>query len=171
MEEFDKQLLLANKILLKAPNRDGFKMSQVILQLDLEEEDKVYLSKYSSSVINLLDTTFRYIDRPMTFGMEEPYCHLTDLGREVKAKGGHEKYHADLEAKAQKQKEREEFEDLTKKWLYKSRWFPLFFSALALIVSVMVYMQKNREIEIKKKSDKSLKNDTTFILKVDSAKK
>lgn len=89
-------------------------------------------------------------------------CDLTELGSSVYENGGWVKYVESEKEKAKINAEKEKYDFLAKKWIYKYRLLPYIISGAALIISVVTLLaNSNKQYDSQKMHDEieSLKSE------------
>lgn len=73
---------------------------------------------------------------------------LTDKGKDIINNGGWLKYLNSIKENKEKEIEKNNYDFLTKKWIYKTRYLPLIFSFFALIISIYAAFFKDKKENI-----------------------
>lgn len=124
----------------------------IITESDLLDEEKNVAFHLRDKIDDLLYNKFEYADKN---GATKSgyYGYLSQKGRDAKAGGGHYKYLQKLIDEKELEKKKDLYDLNVKKWTYKSRYIPYIFSFLAILVSLLVYLNNLS----KNASDKELR--------------
>ncbi|WP_123955302.1 hypothetical protein [Flavobacterium cheongpyeongense] len=113
---------------------------------------------YKNNLILMLDD-IKVLKKPHSNSLE---IVLTSFGLEVIEKGGWLKYQEDRKEKEKLNAEKENYDFLSKRWIYKNRLLPYFLSVAALTVSILTLYfnaQKQEKIETLKKEIEKIKTE------------
>lgn len=114
----------------------------VLNELSKKEYVNIQVGNYLVNTLNV-DINCAYSitsfleDEDLVVGAATSYYRISKYGRTVVEKGGWIKYLKKIEEVERRREQKEIHDAGLSQWLYKSRWWPLGISALALIASLI----------------------------------
>lgn len=149
---------------------DNIKIDKLLLGISLEkyqmktEDDFDNYSEFSEyrTLIVLMIDELKLITKPITNNRE---IYLTQLGLDIIEKGGWLKFRENEKNKSNFNLEKEKYDFLSKKWVYKTRFLPFILSFLALLLSALTFIMnfgKHNDTLIIQEDIKQLKSKIIF---------
>ena len=139
LENLDELIEINLKLLNEAPNKSMF---------------RIYFVDEKGKRISRTATFSEILEEKGLIKLEKSKgyrCDLTEFGHEVFVNGGWKKYLENDKEKSKIIAEKDKYDFLSKKWVYKNRLLPYFLSGAALIVSIiMLFINLNKQQDNKK---------------------
>ncbi|MDR3704346.1 MAG: hypothetical protein P4L28_00380 [Paludibacteraceae bacterium] len=127
---------LVDKIINKCPEHTRFSLYDLIYSFN-EPEKKISYYDDQKKLAKYLES-FGYFDQ------EKYFITLNEHGRETKRNGGHLKSLQLKKEESERRTEKENLEVDQLRWFVKTKWLPLIFSGLALIISILALLRGNK---------------------------
>lgn len=129
-------------------------------QMKMEDDFDDYsdFTEYRTQLLLMIDD-LKVIKKPLTNGLG---IYLTQHGLDIVEKGGWLKYREIEKTKSKINSEKDKYDFLSKKWIYKTRLLPYVLSFLALIFAALTFvMNYNKQVDTEKMQNeiKQLKNE------------
>lgn len=147
---------------------DNSKIEKLLLEVSNEKNYRIRMEddfdtyedyiEYKNNLILMIDD-LKVLKKPHSNRLE---IILTSFGVEVIEKGGWIKYSENRKDKEKLNAEKENYDFLSKRWIYKNRLLPYFVSGAALLVSILtlyINNQKQEKIETLKKEIEKIKTE------------
>ncbi|MES2428044.1 MAG: hypothetical protein V4560_13775 [Bacteroidota bacterium] len=156
-QQYDFIVYYVNIIFQVCPLNDSFQLVPTLAKSDLSSTEQTKAKKLDAEIKKFLESKdYVTIKYEPSFKTGPEIYTLTDTGREAKKAGGHTAYQQEKDRAVQKAAENKAKEDelridilvadiLKKKWDFKLRWLSLGLSVAAIVISILVYFQKERE--------------------------
>jgi lipopolysaccharide export LptBFGC system permease protein LptF len=114
-------------------------------------DDKIAYEKFNNYKTTIHEAkNEKVISGSLTFDRK---IKLTSFGKEIVKNGGWLKYIEEKSFNKSREREKDEYDFKTKKWLYKTRFLPFIISGFALLVSILGFIsnrsEKIKNIELK----------------------
>lgn len=131
----NEDIELMDEVLLNCEEFDQFNLIKLLIYLHTDmKKCQFYVDK-----IEIMLKSFGYVEV-----REFHHMKLTPLGREIRNNGGHLKSLEKKKEESERKTEKEKLEVKQLKWFVKTKWLPLIFSGLALIISILALLKGNK---------------------------
>ncbi|WP_326981040.1 hypothetical protein VUJ46_12160 [Chryseobacterium sp. MYb264] len=153
------------KILLEINSTENYTKKYDDDFYDDEDDDEIGDDRAHINLQNYNITIDKLIQEQLIIGNKfDRRLFLTEKGQDIINKGGWINHLNSIKENKEKDIEKNNYDFLTKKWIYKTRFLPYIFSFLALVISIYAAFFKDKKENIN--TGKKLNSLETSIKKI-----